>query len=142
MQEFNARSVFFVEDTPRAMQFYIDTLGFSLDWTYEEAGRPYVVQVSLLGVQIILNQKETPADNRVGHGRIFLGLDEAQSAVMLQHVKSKEIPATYTHWGAPTMAIHDLDRNEIFIWLSDAERAKWQEAHMGATRGLLSRDAP
>jgi hypothetical protein len=40
--------------------------------------------------------------------------------------------ATYTHWGAPTMVILDLDQNELFFWLSDAERAKWQEAHAGA----------
>jgi len=29
------------------------------------------------------------------------------------------------------MAIHDLDRNEIFIWLSDAERVGWQKSHAG-----------
>jgi hypothetical protein len=111
------------------MEFYTKALGFTLDWTYEEEGRPYVVQVSLLGLQIILNQKESPADDRAGHGRIFLGLDLAQSIAVLQHVQSKGIQATYTYWGAPTMAIHDLDQNEIYIWLADAERAKWQEAH-------------
>lgn len=135
MQDFSARSVFFVEDTPRAMEFYTNALGFALDWTYEEEGRPYVVQVSLLGCQIILNQKETPADDRAGHGRIFLGLDDAQSAALLRHVKNKGILAAYTHWGEPTMAIYDLDRNEIFIWLSDAERARWQEENAGARQG-------
>lgn len=131
MQNLSARSVFFVQDTPRAVEFYTNNLGFALDWTYEEQGRPYVVQVSLFGLQIILNQKETLTDDRAGRGRIFLGLDEAQSTAILQHVQSKGISATYTHWGAATMAIYDLDRNEIFIWLSDAERAKWQEAHVG-----------
>ncbi len=29
------------------------------------------------------------------------------------------------------MAIYDLDRNEIYFWLSDTERVKWQEAHFG-----------
>jgi catechol 2,3-dioxygenase-like lactoylglutathione lyase family enzyme len=129
MQALSARTVFFVQDTPSAMNFYTDVLGFTLDWTYEEKGRPYVVQVSLLGLQIILNQKESPADGRAGHGRIFLGLDQAQSVAILQHVQSKGIQATYTHWGAPTMAIHDLDQNEIYVWLSDAERTKWQKAH-------------
>ena len=91
-----------------------------------------MVQVSLLGLQIILNRKETPADDRAGHGRIFIGLDDDQSAAVLSHVHTKGISATYTHWGAPTMAIYDLDGNEIFFWLSDVERAKWQEAHVGA----------
>jgi catechol 2,3-dioxygenase-like lactoylglutathione lyase family enzyme len=130
--ELSARPVFFVEDTPRAMAYYTDHLGFELDWTHEENGRPYVVQVSLLGLQIILNQKESEDDGRAGHGRIFIGLDDVQSVAILQHVKSHDIPATYTEWGAPTLAIHDLDRNEIYIWLSDAERVKWQKAHAGA----------
>lgn len=129
MQDISARTVFFVQDMPSAMEFYTNALGFTLDWTYEEKGRPYVIQVSLLGFQIILNQKETPTDDRAGHGRIFLGLNEAQSIAILQHVQSKGIRAIYTHWGAPTMAIHDLDQNEIYIWLSDAERVKRQEAH-------------
>lgn len=128
MNDLGSRPVFFVQDTPRALEFYTNTLGFSLDWTHEEDGRPYVVQVSLFGLQIILNQRESLADERAGHGRIFLGLDDAQSALILKHVRSKGIPAEYTHWGAPTMVIHDLDRNEIYIWLSDVERVKWQEA--------------
>ena len=131
MHDIAARPVFFVEDTPRAVEYYTDTLGFTLDWTYEENGRPYVVQVSLMGMQIILNQKETPTDDRAGHGRIFAGLDDAQSTAILQHVKSKGIPAVYTHWGEPTMAILDPDGNQIFIWLSDSERVKWQETHAG-----------
>jgi len=131
MHKLSATPVFFVHDTPSALAFYTDTLGFSLDWTYEEQGRPYVVQVSLLGLEIILNQRETADDDRVGHGRLFAGLDPAQTAVFLQHVQGKGIPARYTHWGEPTMAIHDLDRNEIFIWLSDAERVRWQKSHAG-----------
>ena len=132
MHDLSARPVFFVQDTPRAIGFYTSALGFNLDWTHEENGRPYVVQVSLFGLQIILNQKESSEDDRAGHGRIFVGLDDAQSAAILQHVESKRISAEYTQWGAPTMAIHDLDRNEIYFWLSDTERAKWQRAHAGA----------
>jgi catechol 2,3-dioxygenase-like lactoylglutathione lyase family enzyme len=132
MENLSARTVFFVRDAPRAMEFYTNSLGFLLDWTYEEKGRPYVVQVSLFGLQIILNQAESPEEVRPGHGRLFVGLDEAQTLAVLHHIKTKGISATYTHWGAPTMAIFDLDRNELFFWLSEAERAKWQQAHAGA----------
>jgi catechol 2,3-dioxygenase-like lactoylglutathione lyase family enzyme len=131
MQGLSARTVFFVRDTPRATQFYTDTLGFHLDWAYEEQGRPYVVQVSLLGLQIILNQTEESEQDRPGHGRLFVGLDEAQTAALMQHIRNKEVSATYTHWGAPTLVVFDLDRNELFFWLSDEERAKWQAAHAG-----------
>lgn len=69
MQNFSARTVFFVRDTPRAMEFYTRNLGFNLDWKHEEQGRPYVVQVSLFGLQIILNQSEDPESDRPGHPR-------------------------------------------------------------------------
>lgn len=131
MQDLGARPVFFVQDTPRAMDFYTSALGFNLDWKHEENGRPYVVQVSLFGLQIILNQKESPTDERAGHGRIFVGLDDDQSTFLLQHVQDKGISAEYTRWGTPTLAIYDLDRNEIYFWLSGSERVKWQEAHAG-----------
>lgn len=131
MQNLYARTVFFVRDTPRAMEFYTNTLGFHLDWSYEEHGRPYVVQVSLFGMEIILNQAEGPESDRPGHGRLFVGLDEAQTAALQQHIQSKAISAIYTQWGAPTLVIFDPDRNELFFWLSDAERVKWQEAHAG-----------
>jgi catechol 2,3-dioxygenase-like lactoylglutathione lyase family enzyme len=129
MQNLYARCVFFVQDTPRAMEFYTNTLGFKLDWTHEEHGRPFVVQVSLLGLEIIINQTEAPTKDRAGHGRLFVGLDDDQTAAFLQHVQEKGISVTDTHWGAPTLAIYDLDRNELFLWLSDSARAKWQEAH-------------
>lgn len=129
MHDLSARSVFFVRDAAQAVEFYTNTLGFQLDWTHEERGRPYVVQVSLLGLQIILNQVEDSERDRPGHGRLFVGLDEDQTAALLEHLKSKGISAGYTHWGAPTLEILDLDRNELFFWLSEAERVKWQEAH-------------
>ena len=132
MQNLYARSVFFVHDTPRAMDFYTSTLGFALDWTHEEKNKPFVAQVSLLGMEIILNQAETPTEDRPGHGRIFVGLDESQTAALLQHIQNKAVPPVYTHWGAPTLVITDLDQNELFFWLSDAERVKWHNANMDA----------
>ena len=126
---FGARSVFFVRDTPRAMEFYTSVLGFQLDWTHEEQGRPHVVQVSLMGLEIILNQSEGDELSRPGHGRLFVGLGDAQTSAFLQHIRSRGISTAYTHWGAPTLVIFDLDRNELFFWLSDAEREKWQAKH-------------
>ncbi len=132
MQNLYARTVFFVRDTPVALEFYTKTLGFKLDWTHEEKGRPYVIQVSLLGMEIILNQTESDTGDRPGHGRIFVGLDDAQTAVLLQHFKNHGISPAYEHWGAPTLVVVDQDQNELFFWLSDAEREKWAQAHASA----------
>ena len=133
------RSVFFVRDASLALAFYTDRLGFTQDWTHEIDGRPFVVQVSLFGLQIILNQTEPDTKDRPGHGRIFVGLDDVQTARFLQHARSKGIVLSYTHWGQPTAVISDSDRNEIFIWLSDEERLKWREAHGAPPNKSLER---
>jgi catechol 2,3-dioxygenase-like lactoylglutathione lyase family enzyme len=131
MDAFQARTVFFVRDTPGALAFYTGALGFTQDWAYEEQGRPLVAQVSLHGMAIILNQQEGPADTRAGHGRLFVGLDDAQTVEFLKYIQVRKIEATYTEWGEPTLAIPDLDGNELFFWLSDSERAKLRAAQEG-----------
>ena len=67
MQDLSARTVIFVKDAERSLSFYTGELGFALDWTQKEKGRAYVVQVSLFGFQLILNQTEPWTDNRVGN---------------------------------------------------------------------------
>jgi catechol 2,3-dioxygenase-like lactoylglutathione lyase family enzyme len=124
---FSYRTVFFVRDTPSALAFYTHTLGFVVDWTYEHQGRPFVVQVSLFDFAIILNQVEEATAGRAGAGRIFLGVDEEQSAALLLHVRSKGLPMAHTDWGAPTLVIVDRDGNELFFWLPESEHDKWRE---------------
>jgi catechol 2,3-dioxygenase-like lactoylglutathione lyase family enzyme len=126
MQSLSYRTVFFVRDAPRALEFYTEQLGFTVDWVHEEQGRPYVVQVSLLGGQIILNQRESAEDERSGAGRIFFGIDEAQSTALMDHVRRHAIPVAHTRWGGPTLVISDLDGNELFFWLPESEHPTWR----------------
>jgi catechol 2,3-dioxygenase-like lactoylglutathione lyase family enzyme len=44
--------VFFVADVESAARFYTEQLGFALDWDSKDG----VLQVSLLGFELILNQ--------------------------------------------------------------------------------------
>jgi catechol 2,3-dioxygenase-like lactoylglutathione lyase family enzyme len=101
------------------MEFYTKALGFSLDWTYEEDGKPHVFQVSLHGFELILSQAEPATVERPGHGRVFIGLDEDGSAALKQHIESNGIKIMHVHWGAPTVAIYDPDQNEVFFWLDE-----------------------
>jgi catechol 2,3-dioxygenase-like lactoylglutathione lyase family enzyme len=117
MQNLNARAVFFVKDAEHSLKFYTEELGFSQDWNYKDKGRAFVFQVSLFGFELILNQAEAPTRRRVGHGRVFIGLDDDQAAVLLEHIKAKDIETSDFHWGAPTLVIKDLDNNELFFWL-------------------------
>ena len=121
MSTFYARTVFFVRDASLSLAFYTKDLGFSLDWTYEENGKPHVFQVSLHGFELILNQAETDTSDRPGHGRAFIGLDSNGSSVFRQHVESNGIKTINVHWGAPTVAIYDPDQNELFFWLPEEE---------------------
>ena len=121
MQDFHARAVFFVSDAERALGFYTETLGFSLDWNYRESGKAFVFQVSLFGLQLILNQTETKTRARAGHGRVFIGLDDEQAERFRRHVDEHDIETSDFHWGNPTLVIHDLDDNELFFWLPEAE---------------------
>ena len=131
MDKFYARSVFFVKDAERSLSFYTETLGFSLDWNYQQEGRAFVFQVSLLGFELILNQTETWTKDRPGHGRVFIGLEDDQVDEFRQHIEDKGIETTVLQWGSPTVVIRDLDQNELFFWLPESERAKLQ-ADVGA----------
>jgi len=117
------RTVFFVRDAESSLRFYTETLGFSLDWNYEEQGRAFVFQVSLNGFELILNQIEAWTKDRAGHGRVFIGLDDDQGEGFRQYIMQKHIKTTLLHWGAPTLVIHDPDQNELFFWLPENQRA-------------------
>ena len=78
MNNLYARAVFFVENAERSLRFYVEQLGFSEDWSYQEEGRVYVYQVSLFGFELILNQIDDQTLTRAGHGRVFIGLEDDQ----------------------------------------------------------------
>jgi catechol 2,3-dioxygenase-like lactoylglutathione lyase family enzyme len=121
MEPFYVRSVFFVKHAPSALTFYTETLGFALDWNYQENGQAFVFQVSLFGFQLIVNQVQDGTLDRAGHGRVFLGLEPDQVQALREHLEQRGVPLTKTHWGEPTLVLHDLDRNEIFFWEPKAD---------------------
>jgi catechol 2,3-dioxygenase-like lactoylglutathione lyase family enzyme len=126
-----ARTVFFVRDAERSLKFYTERLGFSLEWNYQEEGRAFVFEVSLLGFQLILNQTGPGTEDRAGHGRVFIGLDDDQANAFRQHVEEKSIKTTVVQWGDPTLVIRDPDENELFFWLPESERAGLQAEPAG-----------
>jgi catechol 2,3-dioxygenase-like lactoylglutathione lyase family enzyme len=140
MQSFHARSVFFVRDAARSLEFYTNTLGFTLEWKHEHEGRPHVFQVGLLGFSLILNQAEPATTDRCGHGRVFIGLELDQADAFKRHVDGLGIHTTSTHWGRPTIVIHDLDQNELFFWPPEADDAKSEGGDTGGKPMSLSVD--
>ncbi len=123
MESFYARNVFFVNDAEKSLRFYTQTLGFALDWNHQHEGRVWVVQVSLFGFELILNQCDDSTQSRAGHGRAFIGLDDQQSPTLLQHIRDRALKPTRTEWGQPTLVLRDPDGNELFFWIPQHEWA-------------------
>src|SRR5437867_2347311 len=123
MDNFYARSVFFVRDGEHSLAFYTQTLGFKLDWNNQYEGRASVFQVSLFGFELILNQVYSDTKERAGHGRLFIGLEDNQGPVLRQHIIQRNIKLTRDDWGRPTLVIKDPDGNELFFWVPESEWA-------------------
>ena len=124
MDNFYARSVFFVKDAEAALAFYTKNLGFGLDWNYQYEGRACVFEVSLFGFELILNQIFDDTKDRAGHGRAFIGLEDNQATALCEHIRAKGIEVSRDDWGKPTLVIKDLDGNELFFWLPESELAR------------------
>ena len=95
----------------------------SADWNHQYEGRAWVFQVSLFGFELILNQAYGPTQNRAGHGRAFIGLEDDQAPPLLRHIRERGINAMRHEWGRPTLVLRDPDGNELFFWIPDSEWA-------------------
>jgi len=123
MENFYARTVFFVKDAEASLAFYTQKLGFKLDWNYQHEGRAWVFEVSLFGFELILNQVWGPTENRAGHGRAFIGLEDDQSAALVKHILERGPDLMQDDWGRKTLVVRDLDGNELFFWITESEWA-------------------
>jgi catechol 2,3-dioxygenase-like lactoylglutathione lyase family enzyme len=86
MTDWFARPVLHVTDVEASLRFYVDRLGFTCPWPYEdEEGSAYVAQVDRQGCALIL-AKTWP--EKIGKGLMFISLNvepatpEAASAAM------------------------------------------------------------
>ena len=119
MQNLYARAVFFVADAERSQRFYIDSLGMPVDWNFDssQTRKPWIFQVNLLGFELIIEQGESDTRDRVGQGRVFIGLEDEQAEPLKKHLIEKKVKFVRRDWGRPTLVIKDLDGNELFFWL-------------------------
>jgi len=72
MTDWFARPVLHVTDVEASLRFYVNRLGFTSPWRYDEDGRAYVAQVDRQGCALIL------ADTwpeKIGNGLMFISLN-------------------------------------------------------------------
>jgi catechol 2,3-dioxygenase-like lactoylglutathione lyase family enzyme len=121
MTDWFARPVLHVKDVEASLRFYVDSLGFTSPWRYDEDGRAHVAQVDRQGCALIL------ADTwpeKIGKGLMFISLNvepatlEAAAAaleVLREELKAKGVEVKEGSWGYRLLVVDDLDGNQLFF---------------------------
>ena len=121
MTDWFARPVLHVTDVEASLHFYVNLLGFTSPWRYEEDGKAHVAQVDRQGCALIL------ADTwpeKVGKGLMFISLnvepatrDAANAAVdaLRAELEAREVAVKEGSWGYRLLVVDDPDGNQLFF---------------------------
>jgi catechol 2,3-dioxygenase-like lactoylglutathione lyase family enzyme len=121
MTDWFARPVLHVKNVDASLRFYVNQLGFTSPWRYDEDGRVYVAQVDRQGCALIL------ADSwpeKIGKGLMFISLNvepqtrEAAVAALdalRSELEAKGVLVKDGSWGYRLLVVDDLDGNQLFF---------------------------
>jgi len=121
MTDWFARPVLHVKDVEDSLLFYVNRLGFTNPWRYDENGRAYVAQVDRQGCALIL------ADTwpeKIGKGLIFISLNVepetrevavAALDALRAELEAKGVPVKEGSWGYRLLVVDDPDGNQLFF---------------------------
>ena len=121
MADWFARPVLHVRDVESSLRFYVDRLGFTSAWRYDENGRASVAQVDRQGCALIL------ADHwpeKVGKGLMFISLNvepatrEAAVAALdalRAELEARGAPVKDGSWGYRLLVVDDPDGNQLYF---------------------------
>ena len=118
MTDWFARPVFHVADVEASLRFYVDRLGFTSPWRYDENGKAQVAQVEGLGCSLIL---AATWPEKIGKGLLFISLNaepEAQVATLdalRAEFQSRGAPVREGSWGYRLLVVDDPDGNQLFF---------------------------
>ena len=121
MTSWFARAVLHVKDVEASLRFYVDRLGFTSPWRYDEDGRARVAQVDRQGCALIL------ADTwpeKVGKGLMFISLNiepatrETSTAAvdaLRAELEARGVAVKEGSWGYRLLVVDDPDGNQLFF---------------------------
>ncbi len=121
MVEWFARPVLHVSNVDASIRFYVDRLGFSLEWRFEEAGRAFVAEVDRSNCALILCSQWP---EKVGKGLMFIAMDvkphsrEAEIAAvdaLRAEFEGRGVEIRDGNWGYKILVIDDPDGNQLFF---------------------------
>jgi catechol 2,3-dioxygenase-like lactoylglutathione lyase family enzyme len=121
MPDWFARPIFSVTDVETSLRFYVDQLGFTNPWRFDEAGKVYVAQVERQGCAIILASNWP---EKIGKGLLFVSLNvepqtpEAATAALDElraELEAKGVAVKEGQWGYRLLVVDDPDGNQLFF---------------------------
>ena len=121
MTDWFARPVLHVTDVEASLRFYVDKLGFTNPWRFDENGKVYVAQVERQGCAIILTNNWP---EKIGKGLLFISLNvepptpEAATAALDElraELEARGVPVKEGSWGYRLLVVDDPDGNQLFF---------------------------
>ena len=118
MQDWFARPVLHVTDVEASLRFYVDRLGFTNSWRYEENGKARVAQAERQGCAVILSDHWP---GKVGKGLVFISVNlepESQIAALdalRAELEANGVPVQEGSWGYRLLVVDDPDGNQLFF---------------------------
>ena len=148
MTDWFARPVLHVTDVEASLRFYVNRLGFTSPWRYEEDGRAHVAQVDRQGCALILADSQLFGGNpsgafgpeKIGKGLMFISLNvepatrEAAAAAvdaLRAELEAKGVAVKEGSWGYRLLVVDDPDGNQLFFNYP-SENASGKSAGEGA----------
>ena len=121
MTDWFARPVLHVKDVEASLHFYVNRLGFTIPWRYDEDGRAHIAQVDRQGCALILADT-WPA--KIGKGLMFISLNVEPASVeaatnavdaLREEFEAKGVPVKDGSWGYRLLVVDDPDGNQLFF---------------------------
>jgi catechol 2,3-dioxygenase-like lactoylglutathione lyase family enzyme len=121
MTDWFARPVLHVTDVEASLRFYVERLGFTSPWRYEEDGRARVAQAERQGCALILAEQWP---EKVGKGLMFISVNveqetrEAQIAALdalRAELEARGVPVKEGSWCYRLLVVEDPDGNQLFF---------------------------
>jgi catechol 2,3-dioxygenase-like lactoylglutathione lyase family enzyme len=121
MTEWFGRAIVIVKDVEASLGFYVERLGFTCPWRFDEGGKVYVAQVERQGCAFILSNNWP---EKVGKGLLFVSLNtepptrEAGTAALdalRAEFERRGVAVKEGWWGYRLLVVDDLDGNQLMF---------------------------
>ena len=121
MTDWFARPVLHVTDVEASLRFYVNRLGFTSPWHYDEDGKAHVAQVDRQGCALILADTW---QQKIGKGLMFISLNvepatrEAATAALdalRAELEANGVLVKDGSWGYRLLVVDDPDGNQLFF---------------------------